>query len=375
MPAVKKPESSKRSTVPKNKKKLSTTDKVQKPSFIARLKLVLRAVKVRMQDFLQRRPHRSFRRTRRRDYVRSLKLPGYTAFTHYVAKTLWANKRLFFGVVIIYAALSAVFVGLASQQTYAQLNDTLDETGGDFVAGEWGTLGRAGLLLVAGATGRLNSIQAPEDVGQVTVTIFVFLVTWLTTVWLLRAILAGRKPRLRDGVYSSGSPIVSTFLVSLMLIIQALPAAIAVIGVVVASSSGFMEGGVEAMVFWVAALLLGALSAYWMTSTFIALVVVTLPGMYPVKALKTAGDLVIGRRVRILLRLLWAVIATALTWIVVMIPIILFDMWFKDVAPAIAWLPIVPIAFMVISSLTVVWLASYIYLLYRKVVDDDAAPA
>jgi hypothetical protein len=132
---------------------------------------------------------------------------------------------------------------------------------------------------------------------------------------------------------------------------------------------------VEAMVVWAVILLLVVLSLYWMSSTFIALVVVTLPGMYPWQAIKTAGDLVIGRRLRILWRLLWLGFTIALSWVVVMVPVILFDAWLKGVLPALEWLPLVPVALLALSSLTVIWAASYVYLLYRKVVDDDAKPA
>jgi hypothetical protein len=50
------------------------------------------------KELLSRRPHRAFRRTHRRDYVRSLNLPGYIAFTHYVWRTLWERKRVFWRV-------------------------------------------------------------------------------------------------------------------------------------------------------------------------------------------------------------------------------------------------------------------------------------
>jgi hypothetical protein len=53
----------------------------------------------------------------------------------------------------------------------------------------------------------------------------------------------------------------------------------------------------------------------------------------------------------------------------------LFDAWLKGVFPAINWLPIVPIALLTLGTATVVWSASYIYLLYRRIIDDDAAPA
>ena len=129
------------------------------------------------------------------------------------------------------------------------------------------------------------------------------------------------------------------------------------------------------MVFWMVASLLAVLSLYWVTSTIIALVIVTLPGMYPMRALKTAGDLVIGRRLRILLRLLWMLLGIVVVWAAVMIPIVIFDTWLKGAWPAIASFPTIPLTLLAASSVTVVWAASYVYLLYRKVVDDDARPA
>jgi hypothetical protein len=43
--------------------------------------------------------------------------------------------------------------------------------------------------------------------------------------------------------------------------------------------------------------------------------------------------------------------------------------------PAIQWLPIVPVVMLVLSSVTAIWAAGYIYLLYRRIVADDSAPA
>lgn len=330
------------------------------------------AIKKRINSLLQRRPHRSFRHTRQRDYVRSLKLPGYWAFTNQVRWILWQHKYTFLFLIILYGILSALLVGLASQSTYSQLNDTLQESGGEFFQGNWGEIGKAGILLATGVVGSLNN--APTEAQRISGGILALMV-WLTTVWLLRAIVAGRKPKLRDGIYNAGAPIVSSFLVSLALILQLLPLAIVAIGYGAAMASGLLNEGVEAMVFWVFALSLIALSLYWFTSTFIALVVVTLPGMYPMQALRTAGDLVVGRRVRILLRQLWLVGTLLVTWAVIMLPIILFDTWLKKAVPGIEWLPIVPVSLLIMASFSVVWAAAYTYVLYRKVVDDDASPA
>ena len=330
------------------------------------------AVKKRIVAYLLRRPHRSFRSTRRRDYVRSLELPGYIKFTKFVLRTIWHNRKIFLLLALFYAIFTVLMVGLASQDTYSTIADTMSATVGNNASGFWGSLGQAGLLSLTAVSGGLNGTLTE---GQQIFGSVIIIMAWLTNVWLLRNILAGNKVKLRDGLYSAGSPILPTFLVALLLIIQLLPVALAFIGYGAASSTGLLNGGVEAMLFWFAAGLLAIISLYFITSTIFALVIVTLPGMYPLRAIKIAGDLVVGRRIRILMRFLWMLFLAALVWALIMIPVVLFDGWIKGVWPAIAWLPIVPVVLLILSSLTVLWISSYVYLLYRKVVDDESASA
>ncbi len=329
-------------------------------------------IKKRYVSFLNRRPHRSFRRTRRRDYVRSLKLPGYISFTNYVIRTIWNNRKIFGLLALVYAVLTALLVGIASQDIYSTLTGTINSTSGNLFSSAIGQLGKASLVFITTATGGIS--QSLTEAQQI-YAVIILLITWMTSVWLLRNILAGHKVKVRDGLYNACSPIVSTFIVALVFIVQLLPLALALIGYAAASSTGLLLNGVEAMLFWIAAGLLAVLSLYWTTSTFFALVIVTLPGMYPFKALKAAGDMVVGRRLRILLRLIWMIVITIVMWAVIMISTIMIDSWLKGLWPAIAWIPTIPIVLLVLGSFTIIWVSSYIYLFYRKVVADDADPA
>ncbi|MDB5184166.1 MAG: conserved rane protein of unknown function, partial [Candidatus Saccharibacteria bacterium] len=198
---------------------------------------------------------------------------------------------------------------------------------------------------------------------------------WLTTIWLMRNTLAGHKPKLRDGLYNSGSPVLATVLVGFIITVQLLPTAFALIIYTAAQTSGLLDGGVSAMLVWCGVILLGMLSVYWISSSIIALVIVTLPGMYPFRAIRTAGDLVVGRRLRVLYRLLWLAVVTVIAWLLVTIPVILFDDWVKKLVPAINWIPFVPTAIIIMTSITLVYVSSYVYMLYRRIVDDDASPA
>jgi hypothetical protein len=319
------------------------------------------------KDFLSRRPHRSFHLTRRRDYVRSLELPGYIAFTHYVNKTLWSNKKLFFGLACIYLILLTILVGLGSQDTYNTLTDTLQQTSSGIGAGDLSQLNQAGLLFLTIAT--VGITNAPSEAQQI-FAVLLGLLVWLTTVWLLRNKMAGHKVKLRDGLYNAGAPILPLFLVVLVLVVQLIPILIAIIAYGAASSSGLLAGGVEAMLFWVAATLLALLSIFWATGTFFGMVIVTLPGMYPIKALRSAGDLVFGRRIRILLRWLWMFLMVALLWVVVLIPFILIDLWLKSIWPFFVNVPVVPVVLALLGTVSIIWISGYVYLFYRKVVDE-----
>ncbi len=326
----------------------------------------------RINGLLNRRPHRSFRLTKRRDYKRSLALPGYWSFTNHVRAVLWRNKKVFGGLVVIYFVLAIAVGGFGQQDAYKNLSDTLTQSGGELFEGNWGQVGQAGILLLTSVTTGLtpNVTEAQSVLGGL-----VAFFTWLATVWTLRNVMADRRVYVRDAVYSSGAPVVSTVIVALVLMLQLLPLAVAILIHNAAIYSEMVSGGVEQMLLWGVLLLLGVLSLYWITSTIVALVVVTLPGMYPFQAIRTAGDLVIGRRLRILFRLLWVMLVTAVVWLVTIIPIILLDSWIKKAWPVIEWVPFVPVIIIAMSSLTIVWLASYLYILYRKVVDDDASPA
>ncbi len=326
---------------------------------------------VRRQAYLKKRPHRSFRRTRRRDYARSLQLPGYIAFTAQVNRTIKAHRRTFGLLVVLYAAIMLILGGVTSQDVYTQISDMLHASGGDAANGGLSAIGQAGLLLVSTFASGPGNLTADQQIYLG----FALLLVWLATVWLHREFMLGRRPRLRDGLYNSGAPVVSTLAIMLVLVAQLFPIGIVALAYAGLSSVGLVDSGFGSMLFWVFAAIVSALVLYWITSTIISLVVVTLPGMYPLQALKASGDLVVGRRLRIAYRLLWGQLVVLVTWLIIFVPLILVDTWLASVWKWFDNVPLLPVIAAIASSASVVWLASYVYLLYRKVVEDDAKPA
>lgn len=330
----------------------------------------IRKQKKRLDQFMARRPHRSFRLTRRRDYVQHLALPGLFSFTAEVTKTLWRNKRIFLALGGIYAALYAILVGAQSQENYSALTETLKQASESIAEGGIGVLGEASVLLFSLTTSNLGG-ELTE--AQQIFALLLLLLVWLTTVWLLRNILAGHKVKLRDGIYAAGAPLFATVLIALLIAAQLLPVALATVGYNAAFATGLLDSGVAAMLFWIAAGLLSVLSLYWVTSSLFALIIITIPGMYPYAAIRTAGDLMVGRRLKILVRWVWMGFVMVVAAFIALIPFILMDRALKLVWPALEWVPIVPVAMLIFTTYATIWAAGYVYLLYRKVVDDVSA--
>ena len=324
--------------------------------------------KAKIEAYKSRRPHRSFKLTRRRDYTRNLDLPGYISFTHEVNKTLWKYRKTFGLLTLIHIVLYALLVGLGSQEVYNTLSDTVSEASSDVAEEGLGAISQAFVIFTSITT---SGLREPLTDAQQGLAVFLMAMVWLTTVWILRNALAGHKVRLRDGLYSSGAPLFATIIMILVLVIQAIPIIIASVGYSAASSSGLLTGGVEAMLFWLAAGLLGVLSIFWMTSTLFAMVIITLPGMYPMRALSLAGDMVTGRRVRVLLRWLWMIFVVAMIWVAIMLPTILLESWLVSVWPDIAIFPTIPVFIVILTASTTVWISAYVYLMYRKIIDNE----
>ena len=274
--------------------------------------------------------------------------------------------------MIILYALIIIFLGIiTSQSTYDSIGKLVSESLGKIFDGGVGQLLNAGMLTFSSLAIDTTSLRAEQGV----MLALLVLMTWLTAVWLLREILLGLKPKLRDGLYNATAPLISTSVVLLILLIQLSPVGVMALAYSALVSVHILTEGFGMMLFGLLAASVLTLVLYWVTSTIIALVVVALPGMYPLRAIQAASDLVVGRRLRIMLRIVWAFVYSSVIWCVVMVSLVLLE---RGLSSKLKWLesvPIVPFAGAFMMALLFVWLAAYIYLLYRKVVADDAKPA
>ena len=307
-------------------------------------------------------PHKSFKRSYREDYLRETNVPG---IMHHIFATfgmIFKNWKLFLPLLLIVVVVSILFVGLMSEATYQQFQEVLDQTSADYGVEELGSVMKAGLLLISTVT--TGGLSGGAGEAASVFGVIIFLVIWLTTIFLLRHILAKHKVKLRDGLYNAMTPLISTLAIFVIALIQCIPLFFLVVVGAAAVKTEFLATPFYALVFFIFAALMVILSGYLLSSTLMGMVAVTAPGMYPMRAMHAASDLMMGRRIKFVIRLIALLIAVAIVWVIVMLPLILFDLFMKQ----FEWtteVPFVPICLLIMSCFTGIYCTTYLYLYYR----------
>ena len=313
--------------------------------------------------------HKSFKRSYHEDYQRDLEIPGIMYHVFATFKVILKNWKLFLPLIIVAVVLNAVLVGIMSQDSYSQFQDALDQTSVELAGGDIGNVAKAGLLLISTLTTGGMSDETSDD--SLIFMIIVFLILWLTTIFLVRHRLAGHKVKLRDGLYNAMTPLLSTFVVFAIAAIQCIPIFILIIAYSAAVQTDFLATPFYALVFFIFAVLMILTSGYLLSSSLIALIAVSAPGLYPIKAINAASDLMMGRRIKFILRLIALILVMVIFCIIIMLPLILFDFWMKT----FEWtqgIPFVPICLNIVICFLIIYASTYLYLYYRWMLDYDS---
>ncbi|MBQ2622783.1 hypothetical protein IJG12_00460 [Candidatus Saccharibacteria bacterium] len=280
---------------------------------------------------------------------------------------IFKNWKLFLPLLIIAVLLNVFFVGLMSESNYVQFQDILDDTSEQVAGGNIGSVAKAGLILVS--TISTGGLSGESSEAAVMFGVLIFLIIWLTTIFLLRHLMAGHKVKLRDGLYNAMTPLVSTFLVFVVVLFQCIPIFLLIIAYSAAVQTEFLSTPFYALVFFVFAAVMILISVYLLSSSLMAFVAVSAPGLYPMRALNAASEMMMGRRVRLILRLIALVLTLGIVWVVIMMPLILFDMWMKS----FEWtegIPFIPICLTIMTCFTSIYVTTYLYLYYRWLLDN-----
>ncbi|MFI5275562.1 MAG: hypothetical protein ACHQT5_01930 [Candidatus Saccharimonadales bacterium] len=275
------------------------------------------------------------------------KLPsGFTLLVR-TFRLLMENIKLLGGILLVYALVDLIFVGGDSTSTSLP---AAKESLSNLFHGHISSLA-TGFTLFSFLAGSANT--ASTDAASA-YEAMILLVISVVFIWALRQVYAQQKVRIRDAFYTGTFPIIPYLLVLLVMGIQLLPF---VIGAALYSNllqGGYLVGPLQHYFAIVVLFLLAAWSLYMLCASIIALYIVTLPDMTPLKALKSARELVKFRRWVVLRKLLFLIAVVGIADTLILIPVAVFVT------------PIAMLLFLLLTALTVGVVHSYIYGLYRE---------
>lgn len=292
-----------------------------------------------------RLPPQKFLRFRRIKHP--VKLPTAWTLAKQTYRFVRQNWKLLVGIVVVYALLSVIFVhGLGSTGNAQALRQ-------QFVKGFGGDTNQlsAGIssftTMFADSTG---SSTAAAGVYQIVLGVMVS----LAVIWALRQRTAEERVGFKDAFYKGMTPFVPFFLVLVVMLLQALPFIIGggIYNIVVTYGIAITtpEKALWALLFFA----LTAISLYMLCSSLFALYIVTLPDMTPLKALRSARQLVRYRRLSVFRKLLFLTVVLVACGTLVMLPVVF-------IVPVITqWV------FFLLGIIGLILVHTYLYTLYRE---------
>jgi hypothetical protein len=184
----------------------------------------------------------------------------------------------------------------------------------------------------------------------------------LCIVWALRQTLAGRHIRIRDALYNGMAPVLTVMTLLAIIFLQALPLSIGIFVYVATTTHNITQGVVQNGAVMLVAIAGALVTCYWLSTSLVALMAATVPGMYPLAALKAAKSLVGTRRWQIFLRITIFAVLVAAVWALAIV---------LTVANPLTRIFAMEI-FDVLRAVTLVVSTVFLYKLYRSLVDETA---
>ncbi len=297
---------------------------------------------------LKKSTYQSFRLAKSIKYT-GRALPSGWQLLRQATQVIWQHKKVLGGILLVYGLLQIILVQGILASNVAEVKEVIDES----IDGPTATF--AMLTYMVGSFGQ--TANAESSVYQS----MLFVICSLAFIWALRQVLADKTIRIRDGFYKGMYPLIPFVLVFAVIGLQTIPALIGAWLYSVIIANGIAVVFAEQLFWLVIFLLFLLLSAYMICSSLFALYIVTLPDVAPMRALRSARELVRYRRLSIARKFLMLAVVLVIAVATVMVPVIM-------VAAALA-----PIVFYMLSVVIVGFLHAYVYTLYRELLIDDEA--
>lgn len=279
------------------------------------------------------------------------RLPGAWRLTRTAGQVLWQHRGLFVGITLVYGLLNLVLVqGLASNTDVTSLKNTLNHA----FQGHFASLASGASVFAILVTSAGNGSSQTAGAYQ----LFLGLITSLAVIWALRQIMAGSAIRIRDAYYQGMYPLIPFILVLIVIGLELIPLLIGSSLYALVITNGIAVNALEKIVFAAIFAVLAAVSIYLIISSIFALYIVTLPDMTPMKALRSARQLVKGRRWALLRKILFLPLVLLIAAAIIMVPIIIF------LTAVAQWI------FFLLTMFALVAIHAYLYTTYRELLNE-----
>jgi uncharacterized membrane protein YidH (DUF202 family) len=294
---------------------------------------------------------KSKKRPSSKTVVKYADLPAVTVVLKNSLEIIKKYWKTFLIVTLVYALLYIVFVrGISGGLNLSSLRSSLNHDKGT-------TSISTGLSLFAYLIGNSTTTQSSSVNAGVYQTILLIIVS-LALIWTLRQSYNDNKVRARDAFYKGMYPVIPFILVLLVIGLELIPLLIGGSIYATVTNNGIAVGALEKMLWVLMFAGLSFISLYLITSSIFALYIVTLPDMTPMKALRSARQLVKRRRWLVMRKMLFLPLVIVVVALIIMVPIILL------ITAAATWI------FLIFSLLCLVFIHSYLYSLYRELINE-----
>ena len=306
-------------------------------------------------------PHRSFYLTTHAQAVRQINISGYGRFVTEVWRMVRDNWLIYLKITLLMALAIIAVVGVSNAHSnYVDTREAMEKV--DLHP----FLKQAGLVTQA-----IITSLTVTDANRQAATFIIVAVAWLSLIFIARRVYSGNQLRLRDAIYSAGTPLVPMMVLLVAVLVQLLPLALVLISYSAITGAGYINQSIaiENMAAWCVILAVLVLTIYWMVTSLLTLVSVTIPGLYPMRAYYETSIQVAGRRVKILLRILMMFLPLLVLWALVLIPTVLLDSILKPKT-----FPVVQLVVSLLAAISCTWVSAYMYVLYRRILDSPEQP-
>lgn len=251
------------------------------------------------------------------------------------------------GITTIYAVGVLLFVrGFSGASDFASLNTILNS----LFTGVGGKVQSALIQLSALFSGSNTSSTANGSLYQT----MLLLICSLAIIWVFRQKQAKQDVSTKAAFYRGMYPLVPFVLVVIIIGIQLLPLSIGSYMYANLIGGGIAINGAEKLATLIVFFGLAIWSLRMITGSIFALYIVTLPDMYPLQAIRSAKQLVAGRRLFIWRKLLLIPIGIVVCTSLVVLPFLFV------LSPLAVWV------FFIVSAAWLPFVHSYLYTLYRE---------